>query len=506
MHTQAFATFLKDSKSCKTIPIVETFFEDTLTPVAIFQRLREQASYILESKEPNSEWARFSFIGLNPFMKIIATNATIELKKTGSGEVLYSSPSLKKVLEHTNSLLQVKLLDKKLGFTGGAVGYLSYDFIPSMEKVPVHPQYGGEPTVNLLYCEDIVVCDHKKNELHFIHYIRLNGKESKNELEQRYSDAKRLIAQNVQKLRVRAESESLIESHEDKEKLPVHSNYTKASFLAHVDKIKDYIQAGDIFQCVLSQRFELQANMDGFDVYRVLRKQNPSPYLFYLVFDDMELIGSSPERLIQIQDNKLEIHPIAGTRKRGESTKADQLLAKELLEDEKEQAEHYMLVDLARNDLGRVARYGSVETPVIKELVYFSRVMHLISIVTAELKETYSPVDALLAAFPAGTVSGAPKVRAMQILQELEPSSRNTYAGAICYIGFDGNIDSCITIRTIQKKGSSFYVQAGAGVVADSVPELEWEETINKASALIETIQIANNYFSKDTEGALPHV
>lgn len=503
---QQFAEFLEASKQYKTIPIIESFFEDTLTPVSIFQALKKEAVYLLESKEPNSDWARYSFIGLNPFMKITGKDVTITLQEEKTNKILYQSNQLNEVINHANELLQVKHLEKRLGFTGGAVGYLSYDFIPTIEKVPMHPSYSGEHTANLLYCEDIVVCDHKENELHFIHYIRLDGTEDKDQLRERYNLAKQTISTKLSQIRKRNEMDPLIEVDGKKEQLPVQSNYTKERFIEHVEKIKKYIQTGDIFQCVLSQRFELEASMEGFDVYRVLRRQNPSPYLFYLKYEDMELIGSSPERLIQIQDKKLEIHPIAGTRKRGKTEEEDKRLAEDLMKDEKEQAEHYMLVDLTRNDLGRVATYGSVHTPVMKELVYFSRVMHLISIVKGELSPNFTPVDALLAAFPAGTVSGAPKVRAMQILQELEPTVRNTYAGAICYIGFDGNIDSCITIRTIQKRGNSFYVQAGAGVVADSVPELEWKETINKASALIETIQIANNYFAKKTGGSCSYV
>ena len=223
---------------------------------------------------------------------------------------------------------------------------------------------------------------------------------------------------------------------------------------------------------------------------------NPSPYLFYIKSDDVEIIGSSPERLINIQEDHLEIHPIAGTRRRGRTPEEDELLAQELLHDEKEKAEHYMLVDLARNDIGRVSKFGTVNTPVLMELGRFSHVMHLISKVTGVISETVDPIDALLAAFPAGTVSGAPKIRAMQILSELEPTARNLYAGTIAYIGFDGNIDSCITIRTIVLKDGVGFIQAGAGIVADSVPELEWKETLNKASALIKTIELAHKMFA----------
>ncbi|WP_223702042.1 anthranilate synthase component I [Sutcliffiella deserti] len=501
MHTSEFAVFLEKSTQFKTIPIIETFFCDTVTPVSIFQALKEDAVYILESKEPDSDWSRYSFIGLNPFMKIKGYNTNIRLE--ASGKQIYASKSLHDVVEYANNLLQVQTVEKNLGFAGGAVGYLSYDFISTIEKVPLHSQYRGEDTVHLLYCETIIVVDHKKNEIHFIHYVRLDGKETFEQLVDNYKKAKTTLSIYSTLIRKRENGEKLLGKNHSAEDLTVRSNYTKANFINHVKKIKDYITAGDIFQCVLSQRFEMSAELEGFDVYRVLRKQNPSPYLFYLKFEEMELIGSSPERLIQIKDNHLEIHPIAGTRKRGVDGEEDKKLAEDLMQDEKEQAEHFMLVDLARNDIGRVASYGSVHTPTIKQLVYFSKVMHLISIVRGELSPQFSPVEALIASFPAGTVSGAPKVRAMQILQELESTPRNTYAGAICYIGFDGNIDSCITIRTIQKKQELFYIQAGAGIVADSVPELEWEETINKAAALIETMQIANTLFTKKTGGSL---
>ncbi|MBM7619547.1 anthranilate synthase component 1 [Bacillus tianshenii] len=500
MHTNEFADFLNAARLHKTIPIIETFFGDTITPVSVFQSLKEEAVYLLESKEPNSDWSRYSFIGLNPFMKIKGNDSVITLEDQNS--ILYSANSLKDVVEFAYERLQVKKVEKSLGFTGGAVGYLSYDFISSLDKVPMHHAYKGEDTVHLLYCETIIVIDHKQNEIHFIHYVRLQGNETEKELIIKYEQAKRSLLACATRIRKKESRDNLLESKPEADPLDVGSNYTKKDFLKHVDRIKDYISAGDIFQCVLSQRFEMEADLDGFDVYRVLRKQNPSPYLFYLKYEDMELIGSSPERLIQIQDNQLEIHPIAGTRKRGGDLDHDRQLAEDLMHDEKEQAEHFMLVDLARNDIGRVAKYGSVHTPKIKELVYFSRVMHLISVVRGELSPNFTPVEALLASFPAGTVSGAPKVRAMQILQELESTQRNTYAGAICYIGFDGNVDSCITIRTIQKKNDTFFVQAGAGIVADSVPELEWEETRNKASALIETVQLANKLFKKETGGS----
>jgi anthranilate synthase component I len=278
----------------------------------------------------------------------------------------------------------------------------------------------------------------------------------------------------------------------------IKSNYEKSKFMEDVEKVKEYIRSGDIFQAVLSQRFEIPITIDGFSLYRILRIVNPSPYLFYIRINDTELVGSSPERLIYIQDKHLEIHPIAGTRRRGKTNEEDRYFEEELKNDEKEIAEHYMLVDLARNDLGRVAEYGTVKTPTLMEVGRFSHVMHLISKVTAKKKENVHPIDALLSSFPAGTVSGAPKIRAMQIIKELEPNARGSYAGCVAYVGFDGNIDSCITIRTIMVKNNTAYVQAGAGIVVDSVPELEWKETCNKASAMLKTVQLAEKIFTEE--------
>ncbi|MFF2904969.1 anthranilate synthase component I family protein, partial [Bacillus velezensis] len=267
-----------------------------------------------------------------------------------------------------------------------------------------------------------------------------------------------------------------------------------------VNKLKEYIKAGDIFQGVLSQKFDIPVSRHSFELYRVLRIINPSPYMYYIKLPDRDIVGSSPERLIRVHDRHLEIHPIAGTRRRGAGKKEDERLKKELMNDEKEKAEHFMLVDLARNDIGRVAEYGSVAVPEFTKVVSFSHVMHIISVVTGRLKQGVHPVDALMSAFPAGTLTGAPKIRAMQLLNELEPTSRETYGGCIAYIGFDGSIDSCITIRTMSVKNGTASVQAGAGIVADSVPEAEYEESCNKAGALLKTIQIAEDIFSGGEE------
>ncbi|KEF40538.1 anthranilate/para-aminobenzoate synthase component I [Schinkia azotoformans MEV2011] len=379
---------------------------------------------------------------------------------------------------------------------------MGYDSITAFEKVPEHTTNDlNLKRFSFMFCETMIAFDHEQKELDIIQLVRLEGNESRNILELLYKEVHKkidLIFDQIFNSKMKNEGLQAMEQMSEVDFSDVASNYKKHEFIRDVNKIKDYIKAGDIFQTVLSQRFEIPITIKGFDLYRVLRMVNPSPYLFYLKLDDYELIGSSPERLIQIENGHLEIHPIAGTRRRGRSKEEDQTLAEELLADEKERAEHYMLVDLARNDIGRVAEFGSVQTPVLMELGKFSHVMHLISKVTGQLKNDVDPIDALISAFPAGTVSGAPKIRAMQILQEMEPTARNVYAGTVAYLGFDGNIDSCIAIRTILVKDNKAYVQAGAGIVADSVPELEYKETINKASALIKSIKLAEKMFQRE--------
>ncbi|OEH93449.1 anthranilate synthase component I [Bacillus solimangrovi] len=498
MTSTQYSTFLETSNHYLTIPVVDHFFSDTLTPIEIFQSLQDEACYLLESKDELSTWSRYSFIGLNPFLILFEEDG--RFIATMKDEQIANTTTLQDAYTTVIKKLKVKVPELELPFSGGAVGYIGYDAISLFEKVSPHPKDTAQnKRVYLQFCETILAFDHVKKELSLVHYIRLAGDEGEAEKENYFHEAKQKIASLIEKIEQSPRLPSVqhaMPAIEEDAFNGVRSNYEKEQFLKDVERIKEYILAGDVFQTVLSQRFSKEVTVSGFELYRMLRMVNPSPYLFYLKADNKEYIGSSPERLIQIQDKHLEIHPIAGTRRRGANSDEDRALGENLLQDEKERAEHYMLVDLARNDIGRVANYGSVETPVLMELTYFSHVMHLISKVTGTLNEEVSPLDALISAFPAGTVSGAPKIRAMEILNELEPTVRQAYAGAICYIGFDGNIDSCITIRTMTKEGSTVHVQAGAGIVADSVPENEFEETQNKARALLATIQQAERMFS----------
>ncbi|TWI58860.1 anthranilate synthase component I [Halalkalibacter nanhaiisediminis] len=493
MITPLFSDFKKAASKYRTIPVVERFFADGLTPVQIVHQLGDQVSFLLESKDEHSPWSRYSFIGLNPMFELIEENG---LYRTYSKDrdIVLEKTTFQEAFDETMSFLHVQPLDIPIPFRGGAVGYMSYDAIETIEPTLASNTEQRVPHYQFLFCQTLIAFDHTKKELTVLVHARPEDEGHLEAYQAASAEIERvssLLEQPVSGLMLK-ETPTL---DEEVSFANVKSNYSKEAFIADVEKIKEYIRAGDVFQTVLSQRFEMEVSASALEVYRVLRMVNPSPYLFYLKFDDLEVVGSSPERLVQVQDGHVEIHPIAGTRKRGKDEAEDNALAKELLADEKERAEHYMLVDLARNDVGRIAEYGSVETPTLLEIGKFSHVMHIISKVTGRLRQGTEPLEALMASFPAGTVSGAPKIRAMEILQELEPTKRGLYAGAIGYLGYDGNIDSCIAIRTMVIQDGKAYIQAGAGVVADSVPEKEFEETENKAKALIRAVQLAEKMF-----------
>ena len=498
-----FASFSEDSSHFKTIPIIESFSVDTLTPVQLVEKLQENIVYLLESQDETSAWSRYSFIGLDPFLTIKEECGRFHACDQKQKK-LYSASQLKEILEWMSETYSIKAPELDIPFTGGAVGYLSYDLMPLIEpSVKGHSKETEMEKCLLFVCRTMIAYDHELKKLHFIHYARLEGSETREEKQRIFKKGKEELKQLTHRLSGRKTTKELFlpqGRHTAPSFKGVQSTYEKSRFLADVNRLKEYIKAGDIFQGVLSQRFDIPVKVSSFELYRVLRMINPSPYMYYMRLPDRDLVGSSPERLIHVQNGHLEIHPIAGTRKRGGDQAEDKRLEKDLLADEKEKAEHYMLVDLARNDIGRVAEYGSVQVPEFTKIVSFSHVMHIISIVTGSLKAGVHPVDALMSAFPAGTLTGAPKIRAIQLLNELEPEPRETYGGCIAYIGFDGNIDSCITIRTMSVKNGVASIQAGAGIVADSVPEKEWEETCNKAGALLKTIQIAEEMFLEKGE------
>ncbi|MFC0470285.1 anthranilate synthase component I [Halalkalibacter kiskunsagensis] len=499
MITPTFLEFQKTAETYKTIPVFQRFFADGLTPVQIVHQLGEQVSFLLESKDEQSSWSRYSFIGLNPMFELVEENGTYKTYSK-SREKVIEEKTFQQAFDATMRFLHVQPLDIPIPFRGGAVGYMSYDAIETIEPTLQTETEQKLPHYQFLFCQTLIAYDHVNKELSVLVHARPNEEESLvNTYHEARAEIKRihsLLEQPINGLMLK----NVPKTDQEVSFEHVTSNYKKEAFLDDVEKIKEYIRAGDVFQTVLSQRFEMEVSASALEVYRVLRMVNPSPYLFYLKFDQIEVVGSSPERLVQVQDGHVEIHPIAGTRKRGKDEQEDVILAKDLLADEKERAEHYMLVDLARNDVGRIAEYGSVETPTLLSIEKFSHVMHIVSKVTGRLRAGTKPLEALMASFPAGTVSGAPKIRAMEILQELEPTKRGVYAGAIGYLGYDGNIDSCIAIRTMIIENGKAYIQAGAGIVADSIPEKEYEETQNKAKALIRAAQLAEKMFGKREE------
>ena len=497
-----FPQFLQESYTYQTIPITYQCYSDTLTPIQMYDRLREEAVYLLESGDHSSNWSRYSFIGLHPFLTIYEEQDQIFVEDKDT-QAKRQVENLQEAFQQTFEELNVLLPHVPLPFQGGGVGFVSYDAISDMERVPKHDNNDLHlPHYQFHFCRTLIAYDHQKDTMNVIRYVRVNEEDDEAKRKLRYQEAVDSIHHLLEQLQKQQRSDFMIPFHQsnDVNLDDVVTNYEKEAYKRDVEKIKEYIRAGDIFQSVLSQRFSKKIATDGFQLYRVLRHLNPSPYMFYLSYEDYEVIGSSPERLIQVANNQIEIHPIAGTRKRGATPEEDEALAQEMSEDEKEKAEHFMLVDLARNDVGRVASFGTVQVPVLSEVTRFSRVMHMISKVTGELKEGVHPIEAFEAAFPAGTLSGAPKIRAMEILQELEPTARNLYGGGVVYFGFDGNMDSCIAIRTILLKDQTAYVQAGAGVVADSDPEKEWQETVNKASALLQTIETAEQLFQDQSK------
>jgi len=485
--------FLEECDRYRLVPVVKRMFADTTTPIQIFQRFQEEAVFLLESNAETSKWSRYSFVGLNVNYELIEKEEQFYFQS--NDEVISSSDNFVSVWKDVFHYLNPSPATKtNLPFPGGAVGVLPYDSIGHFEKTAKRAD-ANEP-IHFLFCQTLLAYDHQTAELMIVHYVDSDNSDS---LEELYEEANVYIERLVKQLSEPKEADFQPD-------FPVRvkpnwstisSNFEKEQFLTSVNKVKDYIVAGDVFQAVISQRFQYETDISPFLVYRVLRQMNPSPYLFFIRLGTKTVVGSSPEKLVGVGKEGVEIHPIAGTRKRGATEAQDDALKLEMLNSEKERAEHQMLIDLARNDVGRVAQFGSVHVPKMMEVGMYSHVMHLVSIVKGKLRNDIHPMEALIAGYPAGTLSGAPKVRAMEILNELEPTNRGLYAGGILYMSYNEEIDSCIAIRTVVFEEGVATVQAGAGVVADSVPEEEYEESINKASALFSAIQTAETMLEK---------
>ncbi len=468
------------------MPLFAEFVADTETPLSVYLKLKELFPYsiLLESAEGGVKWGRYSFVILSKSLLYRWKGGIAYVKKDGKVRLFKAQEPLSYLKELISSFKPYH--DPRLPrFWGGFVGYVGYDVIKCYEPVgDKNPDRLGVFDLFMLLSDVVVVHDNLSSSLKVVVPLFRREKE--------YERAVRLI----EEVRRRVFTTCIRPLHfPDREPKMEEwlSNFAREDFLRAVEKAKDYIAQGDVIQVVLSQRFEKEFGGKPESIYRALRFLNPSPYMYYMDLQDLKVIGSSPEVLVRLEGRRIETRPIAGTRRRGLTEEEDKRLEAELLSDQKERAEHLMLVDLARNDVGRVSKPGSVRVEGFMRVERYSHVMHIVSDVVGELKEGFSAVDVLKALFPAGTVSGAPKVRAMQIIEELEPDRRGIYAGAVGYISFEGNMDMAIAIRTALMVGGKVYVQAGAGVVADSDPEREWLETVNKAKALIKAVSMAES-------------
>jgi anthranilate synthase component I len=488
------ADFLKLSRKHSLVPVYRTITADLETPVSAFIRIAsaEPEAFLLESVEGGEHVGRYTFIGIQPYKKMVSRGQNITVqegkkRRAFTGDIF---EELKKALSgHTPARLPALP-----PFTAGAVGFFSYDVVRQIEKLPsIAKDELGVPDACLMFFDQVLAFDHVKKEIHLIVTADLKREPREGAYQRsvrRLDKMERRLAQALPKQKRKKPAGAL----------KLTSRTSKPAFLKSVAKVKEYVASGDVFQCVLSQRFDCVPDVDAFDVYRALRIVNPSPYMYFLRFgmesatskkSAAHIVGSSPELLVRVHGRTVEYRPIAGTRPRSADEAEDRAMEADLRADEKEVAEHIMLVDLGRNDVGRVSEFGSVRVKDLMFVERYSHVMHLVSALEGELSKNLAPIDAFKACFPAGTLSGAPKIRAMEIIEELEPARRGVYGGSILYADFSGNLDSCIAIRTLFMDGKQGHIQAGAGIVADSVPEKEFEECGNKARAVVRAIERA---------------
>jgi len=484
MHVTTFDEFRERAQRGTFVPVYKEIVADLLTPVSAFLKVAEHAqhAFLLESVEGGEQVGRYSFLGKDPFLLLRSHGGRTIVDR--AGERSESNQPFIATLRELMAGFHAPFVAGLPRFTGGAVGYLGYDAAAWFEPVTLQPATEEEDEAGFMLFDTVLAFDHVRHRILIIANARVTPGA---DLEALYQFARAKI-DLVERELDRGLSKP---PSPNRRPLDVTSNITQDQFERIVRTAKEYIAAGDIYQVVLSQRFETPLDADPFMVYRALRHVNPSPYMYFIRMGERAIVGSSPEMLVRVEGRRIETHPIAGTRPRGRNEEDDLRLGEELKRNEKERAEHVMLVDLGRNDLGRVSTYGTVKVPTYMALERYSHVMHLVSIVEAQLSEECDRLDALVACFPAGTVSGAPKVRAMEIIAELENRRRGVYAGAVGYLDFAGNLDFCITIRTVVIENGRGYVQAGAGIVADSSPDAEYEETRAKARAVIQALEIA---------------
>jgi anthranilate synthase component I len=486
-----FKEFSRLARSATLVPVVKSVSADLLTPVSAFLAIAEKEphAFLLESVERGEQIGRYTFLGVRPYMRLRARGSEISIargrrRETRQGDVIQVVKQL--LGEH-----QPAAVPGLPPFTAGAVGYFAYDVVRQLEKIGEHAKDDLRlPDAELMFFDRLLAFDHLRHQIHIVAAADVSREEPRPAYERAVRDIDRIERRLAAGLRSKLWQKTV---RPKASRLKIHAGTSRAKFIRGVERCKEYIAAGDIFQVVLSQRLDFIPGVEPFDLYRALRQVNPSPYLYFLRMGETQILGSSPEMLVRVTGRKLEYRPIAGTHPRGRDEAEDQRLEEQMRNDEKERAEHVMLVDLGRNDLGRVSEYGSVK---VKDLMYverYSHVMHLVSALEGTLRKDLGALDAFAACFPAGTLSGAPKVRAMQIIEELEPVRRGIYGGSVLYADFAGNLDSCIGIRTMLMQGKHAYLQAGAGIVADSDPVSEFQETMNKAQALLRAVERARS-------------
>jgi anthranilate synthase component 1 len=505
-----FKEFSRLAREASLIPVVKSVSADLLTPVSAFLAISqgESHAFLLESIERGEQIGRYTFLGAGPYMRVKAQKGKVEIQGGSSATTSRTRspnsrakraremghPADENIFQVVKRLLhehQPATVPGLPPFTAGAVGYFAYDVVRQLEKIGDHAKDDlSLPDAELMFFDRLLAFDHLRHQIHIVAAADVRKENPK----RAYDRAVRDIAALERKLASGLASVLRRKPAKVKAgKLKVHAGTRREDYLRNVERCKEYIAAGDIFQVVPSQRFDFVPEVEPFDLYRALRQVNPSPYLYFLKNGDTYILGSSPEMLVRVTGRKLEYRPIAGTRPRGRDEADDSRLEQQMRGDEKERAEHVMLVDLGRNDLGRVSEYGSVK---VKDLMYverYSHVMHLVSALEGTLRKDLDALDAFAACFPAGTLSGAPKVRAMQIIEELEPTRRGIYGGSVLYADFAGNLDSCIGIRTLLMQGKKAYLQAGGGVVADSDPAAEFQESMNKAQAILRAVEMARS-------------
>ena len=476
------------------VPVVKSVAADLLTPVSAFLAVaaREPHAFLLESIERGEQIGRYTFLGSRPYLQVQARGPEITLLR-GKRRVSRTA-SVFELLKELLRAHRAAVIPGLPPFTGGAVGYFAYDVVRQLEKIGTSAKDDLHlPDCHLMFFDRLLAFDHLRHQIHIIAMVDVSRETPKKAYQRALADIGSIERKLARGLKP-AQWRMISGNHRGRPK--VDPQISRQRFVRNVEQAKEYIAAGDIFQVVLSQRLDFTPGADALNLYRALRTVNPSPYMYFLRFGETYVLGSSPEMLVRVTGRKLEYRPIAGTHPRGRDENEDARLEEQMRNDEKERAEHVMLVDLGRNDLGRVSEYGSVK---VRDLMYverYSHVMHLVSALEGKLRPDLDALDAFAACFPAGTLSGAPKVRAMQIIEELEPTRRGIYGGSVLYADFAGNLDSCIAIRTMLLKGKRAYLQAGAGIVADSDPAKEFQESLNKAQALLKAVELARGYSS----------